>query len=101
MKPRDIGSQKETLTPVQRWLGAARVTDDPAGDLIADMRRDMLARPDEFPRLFGGVRSMRAHLEKRNASVEAHAAVPVVWRRYRAWLNRNPFSSQLKQGSVG
>lgn len=78
------------MTPNQRWLAAARITDDRAGDLIGDLRLDLRDRPDEFPRLFGNIRGMRAHLARRMASPEALAAVPAVWRRYRSWLNRNP-----------
>jgi hypothetical protein len=32
--------EEKTMTTVRAWLAAARATDDPEGDLIADMRRD-------------------------------------------------------------
>jgi hypothetical protein len=69
-----------------RWLAAARNTDDPAGDLIADMRRD-----PALPGLFSNVGEMRSYLQRKGACAEALAALPVVWRRYRHWLDRHPF----------
>ena len=77
------------MTAVSDWLTAARVTDDPAGDLIADMRRDKT-----IPSLFGNIREMRSHLRLRGACPEALAAVPVVWRRYKSWLDHHPFGKE-------
>jgi hypothetical protein len=71
------------MTPNERWLRVARVTDDPAGDLIADMRADR-----RLPALFPG--SMRAYLKSLNACSGALEAVPIVWRRYQSFLGRNP-----------
>src|SRR6266446_5954487 len=69
----------------RRWVAKARITDDPAGDLIADMRRD-----PALPGLFPNIQAMRDHLRRRGACREALAAVPVVWRRYRNWMDRHP-----------
>jgi hypothetical protein len=62
----------------KRWLARARITDDPAGDLIADMRRD----PD-VPSRFDSIEAMRSYLHRKGACRAALAAVPLVWRRYR------------------
>jgi hypothetical protein len=79
------------LTPNAAWLEAARATDDPAGDLISDMRRDLARDPATFPRLFPNIESMRGYLRSKGACREALQAVPTLWRRYRAWLDRHPF----------
>jgi phytoene dehydrogenase-like protein len=39
------------------WLKCARVTDDPEGDLVADMRRD----PDR-PRTFTSLKALRGYI---------------------------------------
>ena len=70
----------------QEFLARAHITGDPAGDLIADMRRD-----PAVPALFGNIREMRAYLQRRGACPGALEAVPIVWRRYSQWLTRNPF----------
>jgi hypothetical protein len=58
-------------TAVGRWLRHARITDDPAGDLIADMRREA-----DLPALFGNLEEMRSYLRGRNACREAMALRP-------------------------
>lgn len=75
----------DAMTPTERFLAKARCTEDPAGDLIADMRRDA-----NVPRLFASIGEMRDYLVSRSACREALEAVPVVWRRYRGFLDRNP-----------
>jgi hypothetical protein len=70
---------------VKEWLHYARRTDDPAGDLIADMARDR-----DLPPLFRNIGHMRSYLQQEGACREALDAVPVVWRRYNGWLTRNP-----------
>ena len=71
---------------VRVWLEAARITCDPQGDVIADMRDD----PD-VPALFVNIKEMRHYLHSKGARPEALAAVPGVWRRYTSWLKRHPF----------
>jgi hypothetical protein len=66
-------TMSDSETPLRRWLARARVTDDAAGDLIADMRRDR-----QLPRVFDSLADMRHYLE-------ARAAVPALWRRWRRW----------------
>ena len=66
---------------MQSWLMAARITDDPEGDLIDDMRRDK-----NLPRLFSNVGDMRSYLIQMRACQGALDTVPRVWRRYRRWL---------------
>lgn len=77
-------------TANSRWLDAARKTDDPAGDLIEDMRNDYHGDPAIFPSLFPNIDAMRAFLIRRHACIEALAAVKIVWRRYKSWLDQNP-----------
>jgi hypothetical protein len=76
------------MTATTRWLAKARITDDPEGDLIEDMRRDAKAN-GELP-LFKNIHAMRAYLHSKGACHEALQAVPRVWRRYEHWLDRNP-----------
>lgn len=68
----------------RRRLERARITDDPEGDLITDMRTE----PDipEFPDL----KSMRDYVRfKRMGDRLILAAVPGAWRRYRSWMDRH------------
>lgn len=75
-------------TQTHVWLTRARITDDPEGDLIEDMRSDMrLGVP--IPRLFANAEEMHCYLVSRGACSEALACVPRVWRRYRQWMDRN------------
>jgi hypothetical protein len=76
------------------WLATALITDDPAGDLIADMRREQ----ETMPSLFKNIRDMRAYLVSRRACPEALAAVPAVWRRYSKWLMRHPTGTRAVTG---
>ena len=82
---------------VRAWLKHARTTDDPAGDLIADMRHEVRRDPASIPRLFGNVGEMRGYLRQQGACREALDAVPVVWRRYSSWLARNPTGKTRKE----
>ena len=66
---------------VKAWLKNAEVTDDPEGDLIADMRAD----PDILHH-FWGLKQMRRYVWlKSRGDKLIMAAVPGVWRRYRKW----------------
>jgi hypothetical protein len=77
-------------TWIGRWLKSARITDNPEGDLIADMRREFRHHPERFPRLFANIGEMRSHLKWQGACREAMQAAPGVWRRYKTWLDRHP-----------
>jgi hypothetical protein len=68
---------------VEAGLRRARITDDSAGDVIADMRRD----PD-VPPLFHHIGEMRSYLRLKRAPTEALAAVPTLWRLYSDWVGR-------------
>jgi len=65
------------MTDWKRWLSRARITDNPIGDLIADMRRDRKA-----PASFAGIRDLRSYLARGSAS---KAAVDGMWRRFKLW----------------
>jgi hypothetical protein len=78
-------------TPVSRWLKAARVTDTPEGDLIADTQFDFKMHAEQFPALFSNRAQMRDFLKDRRACKEALQAIPGVWRRYRNWLDHHSF----------
>jgi hypothetical protein len=71
------------MTTFGAWLAAARVTNDPEGDFVADARRD-----PTFPETITSMRAMRGYLLRKGACREALAVVPGVWRRYEQWLNR-------------
>jgi hypothetical protein len=53
-------------TATGHWLRCARITGDPAGDLIADMCRE----PD-LPSLFRNIEDMRGYLRSKGACPEA------------------------------
>jgi hypothetical protein len=78
------------MTATREWLAKTRTTDDPAGDLIEDMRRD-----PRLPPLFPNINSMRIYLQTSGACREALQAVPIVWRRYKRWLDHHPFRSDV------
>jgi hypothetical protein len=66
------------------WLERARVTDDPEGDLVADMRRD----PDR-PRTFTSLKALRGYIGfKSHYDPAVLASVPGAWRRYRRSFGR-------------
>ena len=62
------------------WLRSARITDDLAGDVIANMRSDL-----NVPPMFH-ISEMRSYLRVKGASIEALTAVPILWQRYSNWL---------------
>jgi hypothetical protein len=66
------------------WLRRTRITNDPAGYVIASMRRD-----PNVPPLFHHIGEMRGYLRRKCAPTEALAAVPTLWRRYADWLARH------------
>jgi hypothetical protein len=67
----------------RQWLARARITDNPEGDLIADMRAD----PD-IPPLFHNIDEMRGYLARKGACIPAMEAVRKVWPRYRRSVDR-------------
>jgi YozE SAM-like fold len=71
----------------KNWLAVTRITEDPAGDLIADMRTD-----PNIPHLFSSRDAMRDYVRSKGACRQALAAVPIVWRRYKSWLDQQPLS---------
>jgi hypothetical protein len=73
------------------WLRRARITDDPVGEVIANMRRD----PD-VPPLFQHINEVRSYLRRKGASTEALAAVPILWRRYLNWFRQTRRADTLK-----
>jgi hypothetical protein len=73
----------KSMTKVQQWLAASQITDNPAGDLIADMRSDQ-----QLPDFFRSRSQMENYLMRRGACQAALDVVPEVWRRYRNWVDR-------------
>lgn len=69
------------------WLSGAKRTNDPAGDLVDDMRRDRRVNP-LFPIDFPNLRFLQAYLIERGACDGAFFAARVVWRRFARWLAR-------------
>jgi hypothetical protein len=65
------------------WARSARITNDPAGYVIAGMRCD-----PSVPPLFHHISEMRGYLRRKCASTEALAAVPILWRRYAEWQRK-------------
>ena len=75
------------------WLYRAVLTDDPAGDLIGDMRMvdEVGRRPVPFDQ-FKSLEALRGYLRWEGACREAIEAAAPVWRRYRIWQNRRGVS---------
>jgi hypothetical protein len=63
------------------WVRSSPITNDPAGYVIAGMRRD-----PNVPPLFHHIGEMRGYLRRKCAPTEALTAVPILWRRYAQWL---------------
>jgi hypothetical protein len=74
------------MTPNANWLKAAHATNDLARCLIKGIRLDLKRNPAAFPPLFPNIQTLRAYLYDRDICPEAMPALPVVWRRYRVWL---------------
>ena len=72
-------------TPVADWLAQTRVTDNPEGDLVAEMRRKW--RDGEMPDTFPNIAAMRTCV-LRFKHYGAVLVVPGVWRRYCKWRDR-------------
>jgi hypothetical protein len=68
------------------WIGKARISDDAAGDLISDLKRDPTT-----PAMFLSMRAMRVFVEGRGGCEGAINAVPIVWSRFSRWLNKHPY----------
>jgi hypothetical protein len=66
-----------------QYIRAARATDDPRGDFIADAKAEI--RADRFPRVEGW-EDLRAHLRTRRACPGAVRAAAAVWDEYEAAL---------------
>jgi hypothetical protein len=69
------------MNTTREWLAGARVTNDPAGDLISRMKKD-----PRVPGSFESIDDVRTYVRTHGESRVALAAVPVVWRRYKQWL---------------
>jgi len=65
------------------FLKQAKVTDNPTGDLIGDLKLDR-TRPDDF----ASPARLRGHMHLRSACPEALRMVPAVWKRYQRWVAR-------------
>jgi hypothetical protein len=67
---------------VKAWLAKARITENPEGDLIADMRRDK-----DIPRTFPSLDAMRTYLMHKNAPAR--------------WMLFHVFGSVIRSGLIG
>jgi len=76
----EITNTEGSKTPFRDWVMRAKITDDPAGDLIGDIRRDtrLWCRPLDIH----SAAELRAHLRFRSACDGALKAAGTVWRRY-------------------
>jgi hypothetical protein len=71
-------------TVFEEWLRCAKLTNDPEGDFVYDMRRD----PDR-PATFTSLKAVRAYVGfKSGYDRLVLASVPGAWRRYKAWRKR-------------
>ena len=69
------------MSSLRAWVKTARITDDPAGDLIQDMQGDVKGYQNgELPNAIG---ELEEYLLYRRACQGALEALPEVWRRYR------------------
>ena len=80
------------------WVRSSPITNDPAGYVIAGMRRD-----PNVPPLFHHIGEMRSYLRLKGAPIEALAAVPSLWQRYSYWLaqtrRRDARKARQEEGS--
>jgi hypothetical protein len=60
------------------WLAHAHISDDPIGDLIADLQRDR-----RTPASISSCAALRRYLRSRRACRAALHAAPKVWHQYR------------------
>jgi hypothetical protein len=69
------------MTPTfKEYIGKAMRTDNPAGDLIEDMRSDK-----QLPENFEKLDSLRTYLQVRGACRGAVDAAADVWHRFVQW----------------
>jgi hypothetical protein len=78
-------------SPWRRWLAQADISDDPEGDLIADLqyeaRQTRKTRPlGLMPDTFRSLGEFIEYLELNNACSGAIDAAPAVWAQYRSYL---------------
>ena len=70
----------------EAWLRSTEVTDDPEGDLIEDLLKEISLPP------ITTCRKLRAFLADRGACREAISVASSVWRRYRRFRDWGPSS---------
>jgi hypothetical protein len=72
------------MATFKQWLARARITDDPEGDLVSDLRREQ--RIGKLPdSALVSPRAMQGYIRLRGGCDGAIEAVPGVWRRFRNW----------------
>lgn len=80
---------KSRRTTFEAWLRATRATDDGAGDLIGDLKRDR-----DLPWRVATLHDLREHLYDAGACDGAMVVLPKAWERYERWrdeaLARSP-----------
>jgi hypothetical protein len=73
------------------WVMRARITDNPAGDLIGDIQRDKRrwkrAGIDQPP-VIKSVGELRSYLHRQGACSAAVETVPAVWKRFQNSMRR-------------
>ena len=72
---------RQVQTGLRDWLAVARITRNPAGHLVMDMKAD-----GELPAL-RSLAGLIRYLERHAACYGALQAAPVAWRRYRRWCS--------------
>jgi hypothetical protein len=68
---------EEMRASFSRWLAGARITDDPVGDLIGDMKVD-----GRLPKAFASCDELRSYFSLRGACAAALRQASPAWRRY-------------------
>jgi len=82
------------------WIATARITDDPEGDFVEDMRSDI--RNAKTSADFSDIAHLRRYLLLRGACQGAMEAVPGVWRRYRrSQIGRTRAATLATRGTPG
>jgi hypothetical protein len=74
----------------REFLKRARLTNDPAGDLVADMRVAMECRKN-VPSLFCSKREMEDYVRREGGCDKAIEACSDLWPRYRRFVDRHPW----------
>lgn len=92
-----MSTRQKPQTLNGQWLTKTRATNNPTGDIIADMKCDYDENPNNFPEVFHDISEMRAYFHSRGACEAVVDLIPNLWVRYRQWMIQNVSTSEWEQ----